>query len=328
MKVLVTGATGFTGGALAARLLEAGDEVRVIVRDPSRYRAPSGQAGPEVVTGDIRDPDAVGRAVAGVEVVYHVAAVYRAAGIPDEVYRETHVVGTENLLRAAREAGVRRFVHCSTVGVHGHIEEPPADEDYRFRPGDIYQETKLAGERAALEFHRTTGLPVAVIRPTAIYGPGDLRLLKLFRLAAMSPKIVLGDGTIRYHMVHVDDLIQSFRLAAEVDAAVGRPFIVGGEEVLSLDELIAEIAGILGRPGRIVHVPAAPVQWLGSACEAVCRPLRIAPPIYRRRVDFFTKSRWFRIDRAKEVLGYRPSVPLREGLESTARWCREEGHIS
>jgi nucleoside-diphosphate-sugar epimerase len=249
------------------------------------------------------------------------------AGVPDRAYWDVHVSGTANLLEAARAAGVGRFVHCSTVGVHGHVDEPPADETYRVAPADEYQRSKLEGERLALRCHGETGLPVVVIRPTAIYGPGDARLLKLFRLAAMRPKIILGSGRIYYHMVHVDDLVDGLLRAAEVDAAVGDVFIVGGEEVLTLNQLLERIAAILGSSGLTLHLPAGPVQLLGSMCEALCRPFGLSPPLYRRRVDFFTKSRAFCIDKAKRVLGYRPKVALQEGLTGTANSYRTLGWI-
>jgi nucleoside-diphosphate-sugar epimerase len=322
MKALVTGASGFTGRVLARRLARDGAQVRVIVRDASRWRPESDQASIEVVEGDICDQRPVADAMRGVETVFHLAALYRVAGVPDQAYWDVHVTGTANLLAAARAAGVGRFVHCSTVGVHGHIEEPPADETYRVAPADEYQRSKLEGERIALRCHRETGFPVAVIRPTPIYGPGDMRLLKLFRLAGMRPRIVLGSGQIYYHMVHVDDLVDGFLLAADADAAVGEVFIVGGEEVLTLNQLLDLIAATLGASGRTLHLPARPVQLLGSMCEAICRPFGLAPPLYRRRVDFFTKSRAFSIDKAKRVLGYRPKVTLQEGLAGTAEAYR------
>jgi len=316
MKTLVTGATGFAGRALAEKLASDGQEVRLIVRDRTRWRPQGEWPGIELIEGDIRDPAAVERAMRGIEKVFHLAAVYRVAGIPDQTYHEVHVGGTANLLKAAKAEGVHRFVHCSTVGVHGGVEQP-AGETYRFAPGDAYQRTKLEGEQLALRWHQETGLPVSVIRPTAIYGPGDQRLLKLFRLAGMRPSIVLGDGRIFYHMVYIDDLVTGFLLAGEVEAAVGEVFIIGGEEVLTLNELIAQIAQILGTSGMTLHLPARPIQLLGSWCEAICWPFGLSPPLYRRRVDFFTKSRAFRIDKAEAILGYRPAMTLLEGLTRT-----------
>jgi nucleoside-diphosphate-sugar epimerase len=327
MKALVTGATGFTGRVLAGQLASTGAQVRLLVRNRARWQRNGDPSGVEVLEGDVRDRQAVAAAMDGIDTVFHLAALYRVAGLPEQAYWDVHVTGTANLLEAARAAGVARFVHCSTVGVHGHVDEPPADETYRVAPADAYQRSKLEGERLALRCHREAGLPVTVIRPTAIYGPGDTRLLKLFRLAAMRPTVILGSGRIYYHMVHVDDLAESFLLAANVDAAVGEVFIVGGEEVLTLNQLLERIAATLGASGRILHLPALPAQLLGSMCEAICRPFGLSPPIYRRRVDFFTKSRAFCIDKAKRVLGYRPAVTLQDGLAETAASYRALGLI-
>ncbi|HKJ64031.1 MAG TPA: SDR family NAD(P)-dependent oxidoreductase, partial [Desulfopila sp.] len=177
MKVLVTGASGFTGSVLAEKLLDQGHEVRAFVRDSAKMTSPNSHK-MEVIESDITDSAAMKEAVKGVDKVFHIAALFRQAGVPDQVYWDVNVTATENLLQQAMDAGVQRFVHCSTVGVHGHIEKPPADEEYPFSPGDIYQTTKLAGEKKVLEFYKQTGFPVAVVRPGPIYGIGDLRLLK------------------------------------------------------------------------------------------------------------------------------------------------------
>jgi nucleoside-diphosphate-sugar epimerase len=129
-------------------------------------------------------------------------------------------------------------------------------------------------------------------------------------------------------MVHVDDLVDGLLRAAEVDAAVGDVFIVGGEEVLTLNQLLERIAAILGSSGLTLHLPAGPVQLLGSMCEALCRPFGLSPPLYRRRVDFFTKSRAFDISRARRELGYDPQVGLREGIRRTLAWYRAAGWIA
>ena len=174
---------------------------------------------------------------------------------------------------------------------------------------------------------RQHGLSLAVARPTAIYGPGDLRLLKLFSLIAKRRFIILGDGEIFYHLVYVDDLVRGFRLLATSPAAAGDVFILGGAEYRSLNDLGAMIARIVHAPPPRIKLPAWPFQMAGSVVERVCKPLGIAPPIYRRRVDFFTKSRAFTIEKARRVLGYEPQVPLEEGLARTARWYQEHGYL-
>jgi len=301
-----------------------GHSVRALAR-PGSPRPEMG--GVAWVEGDLRDPTALERLVQGADGVLHVAAVYRTAGHPDSYYREINVGGTERLLEAAARAGVGRFVHTSTVGVHGDVREPPADETAPIRPGDIYQETKAEAERLALEFHRRRGVPVAVVRPGAIYGPGETRLLKLFRAIARGRYAVVGDGRAFYHPVYIDDLVQGFLLALANPAAVGEAFIIAGAEYVSQDELAALIARHTG--GRVLpfHVPAGPIRWAGDLCEAICIPFGLEPPLHRRRVDFWTKSRAFSIARAERVLGYRPQVRLEEGIARTAAWYREAGWL-
>jgi dihydroflavonol-4-reductase len=324
MKILVTGATGFTGHNLSKRLLADGHQVRLLVRSRARV-ALAADPRLEVQEGDIRDPRAVETAVAGVEKVFNIAAMFRTAGSVDADYHDIHVTGTRHLLEAALRHQVGRFVHCSTVGVHGDVKEGPANEESPFAPADIYQRTKLEGELLAREFAAKNNLALAVVRPTAIDWPGDTRLLKLFRLAVKRIIPVLGSGQIFYHMVYIDDLVAGFLLAGERKEAVGEVFIVGGEGNMTLDQLLGTIARITGASGRIIHLPALPFQLAGSICEKVCIPLGIEPPIYRRRVDFFTKSRTFDISKAKRLLGYRPAVALEEGLRRTATWYREQG---
>ena len=231
------------------------------------------------------------------------------------------------MVEAAASAGARRVVHCSTVGVHGDIEHPPANETAPLRPGDIYQVTKVEGEVIARAAAEDTGVEVTIARPSGIYGPGDRRLLKLFRGVARRRFVVLGDGKIYYHLTYVDDLIEGFRLCAEVPAAAGRTYILAGGEVTTLEELIARIAQIAKVAPPRLHLPVWPFWTAGAICEAVCTPLRIEPPLYRRRVDFFTKSRAFDISRARTELGFNPQVGLNEGVRRTLAWYKQTGWL-
>jgi nucleoside-diphosphate-sugar epimerase len=320
--VALTGATGYTGGHLLAALRARGDEVRVLARDAA-FQAP----GVSVVTGDLRDAEALRRLVDGVEAVLHVAAVYRTAGHPDAYYRDINVGGTQRLLEAAAAAGVARFVHTSTVGVHGNVKNPPADESAPFAPGDVYQKTKAEAEVLALDFGRKRGLPVTVVRPGAIYGPGERRLLKLFRAIARGRYAVVGTGRPFYHPVFIDDLVAGFLLALEHPAAAGEAFILAGARYASQDELAALVARATGGSVWPFHVPAWPLQLAGAACEALCVPFGIDPPLHRRRVEFWVKSRAFSIAKARRVLGYAPRVDLEDGLRRTAESYRAAGWL-
>ena len=326
MPDVVTGATGFTGGHLARALVRRGRAVRALVRDPAQARDLEAE-GIELVAGDVRDRGAIERAVSGGDVVYNIASIYRQAGRSRAAYRAVNADAAEQIVEAARRAGVRRVVHCSTVGVHGDVEHPPANEDAPLRPGDIYQETKLEGERIAQQAAAQSGVDLVIARPSGIYGPGDRRLFKLFGAIARRKFIMLGRGRIFYHLTYIDDLCEGFRHCASVPEAAGRTYILAGGEVTTLEALVTTTADVARVPRPALRLPVWPVWLAGAVCEAACRPFRIEPPLYRRRVDFFTKSRAFDISRARTELGFAPRVGLRDGIGRTLEWYREQRWI-
>ena len=327
MKVLVTGATGFVGSALVRRLLEAGHDVRAFVRTPSKLEA-LGLEVRDVVQGDITDAAALERAMPGVEVVFAIAGTFREPNLTDDAYRAINVEAVRHIVEAAARHGVRRVVHCSTVGIHGNVEGEPFTEAAPLRPDGIYEETKAEGDTLALDLGRKLGIEVVVIRPTPIYGPGDTRLLKLFKMASKKRMVMLGNGDAGYHLVHIDDLASAFLQAATAEGVAGEAFIVGGAERPSLNEVVATIAGVLGQDEqRVVHLPAGPVRLLAHACEIACRPVGLSPPLYRRRVDFFINDRRYDTTKARERLGFAPRVTMRDGLAGTARWYRAQGML-
>lgn len=325
-RVLVTGGSGFLGKRLVHSLITHNHHVRVLTRSAAAAR----QALPEdveLVEGDVADRMTCERAVSGTELIFHLAAAYQEPGLAWARYREVNVQGTYNLLAGAAAARVARFVHCSTVGVQGHISAPPAKESDPYNPGDRYQETKAEAEQLALAFNADHALEVTVARPTAIYGPGDMRLLKLFRLIQKRRFVTLGRGEVFYHMIYVDDLVRGMRMLADHPRAAGEVFTLGGGQYCTLNELTEAVAGVLHVPPPTLHLPAWPFQLLGSVLERVCIPLGIAPPLYRRRVDFFTKSRAFSVEKAKRVLGFEAAVPLEAGLRSTMCWYRRASYL-
>jgi nucleoside-diphosphate-sugar epimerase len=326
VRIALTGVSGYTGGHVLKALLARGDEVSILVRSESMTPRLGG-SGARIVDGDLSSEEAVARLLEGTQAVVHVAAVYRTAGHPDSYYRAINVGGTELLLEQAARTGVSRFVHTSTVGVHGDVKRIPADETAPIRPGDIYQTTKAEAEALALDYHRRRGVPVAVVRPGAIYGPGETRFLKLFRAIARGRYAIVGNGRPYYHPVFIDDLVQGFLLALDRREAVGESFIIAGPSYVSQAELASIIARHTG--GRVLpfRIPALPIQWAGALCEALCVPLRIDPPLHRRRVDFWVKNRAFSIDKARRVLGYDPKVDVDEGIARTAAWYREAGWL-
>ena len=326
MKALVTGGTGFVGSHLVSRLVRKGESVKVLARRSSNTDYLK-KLNVEIHVGDVTDKKSVRTAVEGADLVYHIAALFRQARFPDEVFRQVNVEGTQNMLEASYEEGVKRFVHCSTVGVLGHIADPPADETYPYNPGDAYQRSKCEGEKIALKFFQDKKFPVVVARPAAVYGPGDMRLFRLFKYVSSGRIIILGNGEPFYHLVYVEDLVTGFELCAQKENAIGQVYILGGDKYLTLDELIDLIAEVLGVSLSKIHLPVFPFKALSILCEKVCISLGVEPPLHRRRVDFFTKSRAFDISKAKKELGYKPEFDLETGLRLTAEWYREKGFL-
>jgi len=324
--VFVTGANGFTGSYVCKHLVQCGAHVRALVRKTSKLDLLK-NVDVEFVYGDLANgaiADTLAKSLKGVDAVYHIAAVYRTEGVPKKYFWDVHVEGTRHLLEAAKRAKVARFVHCSTVGVQGEIKNPPATEETPYAPGDVYQESKVDGEKLARKFFEEHKLPGVIVRPVGIYGPGDTRFLKLFKFIHNGKFRMLGRGKVLYHLTHVDDLARGILLAGEKREALGEVFTIGGEGYLTLAELVERVAAALNVPVPRKSFPVWPVWFAGLLCEIACRPFGIEPPLYRRRVEFFSKDRAFDISKAKRLLGYQPQVELDAGLRSTAEWYRAQ----
>lgn len=318
-SALVTGANGFTASYVCRQLLDKGYKVRGLVRKNADMKRIDGLP-IELYYADLAVDNDFSLAMKDIDVVYHIAAAYRVENVPRKYFWDVNVEGTRKLLEAAKKAGVKKFVHSSTVGVQGDIKNPPAKEEDAYNPGDYYQESKVDGEKLVLDFCRREKFPITIVRPVGIYGPGDTRFLKLFKHIYNGKFRMIGNGKVLYHMTYVEDLVRGFILAGEKDESVGEVFTIGGEGYLTLSELVEKIANVLNKPVPKAKIPVWPVWFAGLLCEILCKPFGISPPIYRRRVDFFVKDRAFDISKAKRILGYSPKVSLNEGIKLTAEW--------
>ncbi len=323
-RLLITGVSGFTGGHLCERLASQGYIIKALVRDPSKCERYS-RMGVELVKGDLRDPHAVEIAMKGVDVVYHIAALFRQENVSRKDMWDCNLEATRHLLDAAVKEGVKRFVHCSTIGVHGDVKNPPATEESPYAPGDYYQESKTEGELLALEYSAQGKLPIVVFRPGGIYGPRDIRFLKLFKAIQRGRFVMLGSGNILYQLIYIDDLVDGIILCGTKPEAVGNVYVLTGDAPFTLNEFMATIANVLGKDPPRWRIPVWPVYLAGFVCELLCKPFGINPPLYRRRVDFFRKTRSFDISKAKRELGFQPKIDPLTGLTRTAEWYRQEG---
>ncbi len=327
MRVFVTGGLGFTGAALVSRLLQRGDSVAVLDKNPGLIKDSLEAAGADVTLGSITDRETVARCAQGAEVVLHLAAAFRETGAPDALYYQVNVDGTQVVLEETIRAGARKFVYCSTQGVHGHIDNPPGDENSPVAPEDYYQKTKYLGEDVVRS--RADGaIEYTILRPTAIYGPGDpARFLMIFRRVNRGRFLMFGSGQTYYHPVYIDNLVDAFELTMAPGAGAGEAYIIADEEYLPIRTLVEKVGKALDVKLSIPTLPIAPLIVAGHICEKVCKPFGINPPIFPRRVDWFRQVRAFKIDKARTELGYQPRVGIDEGLRLTAEWYKREGYL-
>lgn len=323
---LVTGAAGFVGGHVVRHLKAGGQRVRAMVRRPAQAKALEGIAD-EVVIADLADPASLPAAVEGVAGIHHVASIFRQEGIADELFYDINAEGTRRIFEAAIAAGVPRIVHCSTNGVHSDIDHPPATEDYPFNPGDPYQDSKLEGEKIAMEYFKDGRMAGVVLRPTMIWGPGDDRTLKMFRMIQKGRFFYVGPGKTLHHWVDVRDLAEAFRLAMESQINA-EAFLIGGRDYLPMKTIADEIAAQLKVKSPALHLPVKPMMLLAHGTEIVCKPLGIEPPIFRRRVAFFLKNRAYEISKAKGMLAYAPRQDAAGEIADIIADYRDKGMLA
>lgn len=325
--VLVTGGTGFTGSHLVKRLLSRGCEVRVVDNQKGLFHDELEELGAQITIGSITERELMSQLVDGCNVVHHLAAAFREIDDPKDVYWNVNVEGTRYLLEAAMEHKVDKFVYCSTQGVHGNVSNPPGNEGSPIAPADYYQLTKYEGEVVAQEFMEK-GLNVTILRPTAIYGPGDPgRWYILFKYSSSGRFFMFGNGKVTYHPVYIDNLVDAFELAVEREEAAGETYIIGDREYYTLDEIVAMVGEAQGKDVSIIHLPFWPLWALALLCEGVCSLLRITPPLFRRRVDWFRQVRAFDVSKAMRELGYDSKVDLPTGLARTGEWYKANGYL-
>lgn len=329
MKALVTGASGFIGSAVLRRLLEAGHEVRALVRPQSDRRNLAGLRC-EVVTGDLANAASLEAAAGGCDALFHVAADYRLwVPDPESIYR-TNVEGTRSLMRAALRGRVKRVVYTSSVATLGLIPDgSPADEDTPSRLADMighYKRSKFLAEDAVRRLVREEGLPAVIVNPSAPLGPRDVRPTPTGRMIvqAASGKMPAYVDT-GLNVVHVDDVAEGHVLA-HARGRAGERYILGGEN-MSLRQILEEVARLTGRspPGiRLPHDIVLPVAYLA---EAVARMTGGREPIVTvDGVKLAKKFMYFTSDKARRELGYR-ARPAREAISDAIAWFRDNGYL-
>jgi nucleoside-diphosphate-sugar epimerase len=329
VKLLVTGGTGFIGSQLALEARRVGFEVVVAGQLNTKFeraRAEElGRADIKILQGPLQDLQYARQIAEGCQYVIHLAAAQHEANVPDSYFQDVNVNGTRSLLEASKAAGVRRFVYGSTIGVYGEAAHAILNETTPPRPVNVYGRTKLAAEGVVQAF--SDAIETSIVRISETYGPGDFRLLKLFRGIERGRFFIIGSGLNRRQVIHVRDLARGLLVAVKHPAAVGQTFIMAGQEILTTREMVEQVALALGRHAPHIRAPMWPFLALAVAMETTLRPLGIQPPLHRRRLDFFRKSFVFSTAKAQALLGFTPAISFRDGAVETANWYREGGYL-
>jgi nucleoside-diphosphate-sugar epimerase len=323
---LVTGASGFLGMALVQRLLADGQGVRVLVRSTARARQLA-KLGAEPVVGQIDDEVAVADALHRASTVYHLAGRLLVPGVPESEYRRTHVTGTRVLLEGMRrQHPVPRLVHCSTTGVLGATGDVPANEEAPWRPSNIYEATKAEAEMEVRRAIRD-GLPVVIVRPGLVYGPGDLHLLGFFRAVLAGRFRPIGRRTVWLHPIYIDDTVEALALCGRAEAALGECFHIAGPQPVSVLQLAATIAQAEGTSLPRGAIPLPLARAAAAAGDLLPARLRHLAPLTRSRLDFLTHSRVYSVEKSRRRLGFVALTDLSTGIARAVAWYRERGYL-
>jgi nucleoside-diphosphate-sugar epimerase len=326
MRMFVTGATGFIGAHFVECALEAGHDVIGLYRSGREKHgevlAHLRDRGAELLRGDILGPDTFADAMSGVECVCHFAAAFREPGAGEPFFNRINVEGTANVARAAASHGVQRFVHCSTAGIYGQRVDGVITENTPAQPWNSYERSKLAAEDEVRQAADSSGMQYVILRPTAVYGPGDERLMKLFRSVEKGRFPLFGAGDGRRHMIYVTDLAEAFLRACVSPAAANQELIVAGPKAVPLRDLLETLAQAANRRDFGPRLPLGPMLALAGFIEDLCARFNVNPPLYRRRMDFYLNDAAFDSHRAQETLDWEPKVDLPEGFAATLNASR------
>jgi nucleoside-diphosphate-sugar epimerase len=322
-RVLVTGAAGFVGSHFAPYLAARGCEVRAIdVHPPAQPHHGIEGGSVDFRVQDIREPRGLAAALEGVDTVFNLASVHLDVHATPARFESVNVKALEQLVESSAAARVRRVVQVSSVGVYGHVARPPAAEDAPLNPDNDYERTKAAGERAAREAARRTGLDLVIVRPSWVYGVGCPRTAKLIRSLRKRRFFFIGRGNNLRHPIYIDDFLSGLELAAAAGPEVsGRTFNIAGPRWMTVEEMVKEFARALRVSPPAVHAP----RWLGLsagwAAEQVSAVVGAEPPISRRTLAFFENDNAFDISAARQALGFDPKTDLAEGARAViASW--------
>jgi nucleoside-diphosphate-sugar epimerase len=327
VKILVTGATGFIGRNLVSKLIEEKHDVVAFVRKTSDVKGLPHRM--RLVEGDLLDPSSLTTAVKDVDIVIHLAALFDFYPKDVDLLYRVNAEGTRNLINACKKTSVKRFIYCSTSETTGIVDNPPATEETELKPMYDYGKSKIMAENEVREGAESGQFDYIILRPVGITGPGEFYLgLETYdAIANQKISMIPGDGQKHIMFMHVDDLVQGFLCAMKTKAGANETFLLCTDDIFTYEEMFQFLANYLGvePPKRKVPIFLAK---LGVGLIGFFRHRGERTYLWHMKtVDAMNHDRWYSNEKAKRVLGWKPSMTMAEAFQSTMDWCISKGYL-
>jgi nucleoside-diphosphate-sugar epimerase len=323
MKILITGANGLIGQNLVKRLVKEGHEVTALVRKTSKLNELKDILNLNLAYGDVRDLDSLREVMGGQEIVFHLAAIVHLPYKEKETYYDVNVKGTENVLIACSgNKTLKKLIHCSSVGCYAPLNEE-LHEDSPCHSQSLYGKSKYEAEKMIKKFVKSNPIHYVIIRPARVYGPGDLTLLPLFKMVKNGRFFNMGKMDAKMMPVHIDDMMDAFIQAMDLPIQDGQIYNIAGPEVVTVKKFMDTIANIMDKNIPKYSIPMPLVKSLAILVQGVFGIINKDPPISIKKLRFFTHSEIYSINKAKEELGFNPSIFIDKGLEDLYSWYKE-----
>ena len=324
--ILITGGTGFIGSHLVDALISKGEDVRLLVRKTTNVEEFE-NSNIDIFHGDITDKNTLKKITKDVDIIYHLAGKVGEWGALDSEFIEININGTKNILNASLENNVNHFIFCSTPGVLGLTGYPEAKEDLPYNPRGIYEKTKCEAEKLVMRFHEEMGLPMTIVRPDFVYGPGDMRRLKLYKAIKNNFFFMIGDGGSFLHPTFISDIIYGFELVRNNRKAIGEIYNIAGSKPITVREYFETIAHVLEVNISKFNIPKVFAVNAAYILENISKITKKEPIISQSKIDFLTINHGSDISKIRTQLGYNPKVEFIDGIKRTIDWYISNKYI-
>lgn len=328
-NILVLGGSGFLGSHLVESLHSQGYEIRCLVRRTSDISLLKSKA--EIIYGDVFEEESIRKALSGTEVVYNLVGGGNVSTVTEkglETLRRLNAGSVESLLSIAKDFPLKKIIHFSSISAMGIHKNETLSEEGECKPKIPHEIAKYESEKVAMQYFREYGLPVVILRPPQIYGPGDVKseILKLVKYAKRFYVPLIGGGKSYMPWVYVEDVVQG-AVKAMTHGRIGEVYIISDKQSYKFRDIIAEIAKALDTKLRTIYIPKSFAKISVSLLEPMAKLLGKEPILSRYRIGSMTSDRFVSINKARSELNYEPLIPLSEGMKLTVNWYVENGFV-